>query len=211
MIRTTPVTKSLTISQNLFEESADMMPLEDAKKLLSSFSEQIKIEQTKIDKEKAKYKTKFKKEFCYKAIQVMSCGAGIKETQVALGIGSYRTFKNYIERYAIFDLAINIGKTLSEVWWREQGRRNLYNRNFNHTLWMMNMNNRFGWSRNLEVSQKIDAKYETKETINVKIEETKLAMLGKEELYRLQQILINIEKIKPNEGNNNIESVKKGD
>ena len=208
MIRTTPVTKSLTISTTLFEESTDMMSLEEAKDFLDSFSDDIKTRQAKIDRMKVKIKTKFKKEFCYKAIQVMSCGAGKKETQVALGIGSNHIFKKYREWYAIFDMAIKIGETLSEVWWREQGRRNLYNRNFNHTLWMMNMNNRFGWSRNLEVSQRIDDRYETKETINIKVEETKLELLGKEELYKLQQILTNMEKIDLNKSNNSIECKK---
>lgn len=34
-----------------------------------------------------------------------------------------------------------------EAWWRGQGRKNLAVKEFNSTLWLMNMVNRFNWTR----------------------------------------------------------------
>jgi len=76
----------------------------------------------------------------------MSVGASKQELCLELGI-----LPNYIYRwekkYPAFAKAVELGEALSEAWWRRKGRMNIHNNEFNNTLFMMNMSNRFNWSR----------------------------------------------------------------
>ena len=44
-----------------------------------------------------------------------------------------------------FSNAVKLGEELSEAWWMGKGRSKLESREFNATLWYMNMKNRHGW------------------------------------------------------------------
>lgn len=49
---------------------------------------------------------------------------------------------------------VDFGRELAKGWWLRQGRIQLNSRQFNASLWLMNMKNRFGWSDKTEVRTK---------------------------------------------------------
>ena len=55
------------------------------------------------------------------------------------------TMNRWEKEHPEFSDAIKKGVQLSEAWWVKQGRIALREKEFNATLWYMNMKNRFGW------------------------------------------------------------------
>lgn len=64
------------------------------------------------------------------------------------------TMKTFNESYSHnegFRKLIDYGRMLSNAWWMEQGRKNLWDKTFSVALWNFNMKNRFGWADKSEV------------------------------------------------------------
>lgn len=51
----------------------------------------------------------------------------------------------WIKEEIQFSETIKTGKILSAAWWYANGRKNLWEKDFNYTGWYMQMKNRFGW------------------------------------------------------------------
>jgi len=77
-------------------------------------------------------------------IGMMNEGAAIKEVLREFSM-PYTAHEKFLKESEEYREAIRLGETLSEGWWLKEGRTNLPNKQFNNTLWVMNMNNRFGW------------------------------------------------------------------
>lgn len=58
---------------------------------------------------------------------------------------SHYLFEDWQENCTKFLETIKKGRYLSNIWWEQNGRVNLKDKDFNSTLWYMNMRNRFGW------------------------------------------------------------------
>lgn len=88
--------------------------------------------------------SKYLPEYCDKAIELMSEGASIYEIAYEFRVNQ-DTIHEWVKVHPDFSEALKQGKDLSQGWWIKNGRINLQNREFNSTLWYMNMKNRFGW------------------------------------------------------------------
>jgi len=64
-------------------------------------------------------------------------------------------FYRFIEDEPEFSSTIKKAHVKCEVWWQRNGRTNLDGKEFNSTLWYMNMKNRFGWADKQEVKQDV--------------------------------------------------------
>ena len=78
-------------------------------------------------------------------IELSNEGASITEIVSYLEI-SKNTLVAMTERNDEFLITIKKCKQLCETWWEKKGRKNMENKDFNATLWYMNMRNRFGWA-----------------------------------------------------------------
>ena len=115
------------------------------------------------NKGKTGHPTLYRPWMCIHIIQSMSVGKGISEACIEMGLLKM-TAMGISEREPNFFYALNIGMALSKHWWKQQGRLNIHNKEFNNTLYMMNMQNRFGWSRKVEGSIKQETISRTEHT-----------------------------------------------
>lgn len=93
-------------------------------------------------------------------IRNMSMGASLQEVYGYLDI-SESTFKRLCRDHVEFSRTVKRGLRLSQKWWLEMGRTYMRDRDFNATLWYMNMKNRFDWADKKEIKQDITSNGET--------------------------------------------------
>ena len=86
---------------------------------------------------------------CRLVLLAMGQGAGISELPLDLGLWP-TTVEEWRDKHPEFCGAVRLGSLLGRSWWERVGRRNLWNPEFNNVLYMMNMSNRYGWTRKVE-------------------------------------------------------------
>lgn len=77
-------------------------------------------------------------------------GGSDVEAAKVLGITYARFQQMYLEHPAFAEIIDNC-RTLAHAWWVSQGRRNLWNKDFNTPLWTFNMKNLYLWADKSEI------------------------------------------------------------
>lgn len=80
-----------------------------------------------------------------KTMMLYEKGASDVEIRSMLKISDDLWYR-WLDEEPRFSRTIKEGRALCETWWQVNGRVNLENKDFNSTLWYMNMKNRFGWA-----------------------------------------------------------------
>lgn len=105
-----------------------------------------------LDKNKVGRPTKYDPEK-HLPIVMKSSSEGKDLATIAVDLQvAWSTFQLWCKEHPEFSAAVKFGQKLAKSWWTETGRKNLQNDRFNNTLYMMNMQNRFGWTRKLDAS-----------------------------------------------------------
>jgi Helix-turn-helix domain of resolvase len=100
---------------------------------------------------------KYYPEVCKEVIALMMEGYSIKEVAYKLKIAR-STLYLWMEEYKELSDTVKDGVDFGEGFWMCEGRENLHNKDFNSTLWYMNMKNRFGWKDKTETENNHDVK-----------------------------------------------------
>jgi hypothetical protein len=100
--------------------------------------------------------SKYDKKYCTLLTQMMKEGASVAEVAAKIGVHRVTLYK-WADKEPAFKAAMELGKEFSEAWWMTVARHNLTNKQFNATLWYMNMKNRFGWRDEKPVEEKQEA------------------------------------------------------
>jgi transposase-like protein len=99
--------------------------------------------------------TLYHPDMCDQVVESLREGASIEEIGLDLGVG-YTTVYRWMDEHEEFRQAVSRGRELSKGWWFKKGRTHIENREFNSTLWYMNMKNRHGWSDKQEISANLE-------------------------------------------------------
>lgn len=94
--------------------------------------------------------SKYKPEIAEQIIAMMKEGMSIEEVCLELNIAK-QTFYNWCDKHVELLDAKKEGVDFAQGWWMKQGRIALRDKDFNATLFYMNMKNRFGWRDRQEI------------------------------------------------------------
>lgn len=86
--------------------------------------------------------SKYQTFYCGMIPKMMSDGQSIVEVAAQFKVDR-KTILRWIKTYPDFKEAVDLGLTLSQAWWEEQGRINLNDSSFNYPGWFKQMKNKW--------------------------------------------------------------------
>lgn len=97
--------------------------------------------------------------FCEMLVDHMSRGYSIEAFAGEIGF-SRSTIYNWLDKYPKFKKAKEQGETKSQLHWEKLGMAGLTGKlkNFNATIWIFSMKNRFGWRDKQDIEQNSSGK-----------------------------------------------------
>ena len=78
-------------------------------------------------------------------------GADDVEVMAALGL-SKADFANYYETNPVCRKLVDKGRIKASAWWRGIARKNIFDKNFNTSVWSFTMKNREGWAEKTDAT-----------------------------------------------------------
>lgn len=88
-----------------------------------------------------------------KVVDLYAEGGADVEVARLLGL-SMKKFYELVEENSSFADVVERGRTFSQAWWMEAGRRGLFADKFNASVYALSMKNRFGWADKVETGDK---------------------------------------------------------
>ena len=178
MKRTAPIQSTKAIAKQKTDLAVEAIKQMSVAMSDSAVSKDV-VEQMLVQVNGKGRPTKYNAGMCQKVIKIMAKGKSRGNAATLMGV-TEATFYGWMKQFPDFLKAVNIGDQLSELWWMTMGQLNILNKEFNSTLYMMQMQNRFGWSRRLEGRIDINQSTEHTETQIIEIRgESEFAEIAK--------------------------------
>ena len=117
--------------------------------------------------------TDYKDEYCQMLIEHMERGYSF-ESFGGVVYASSKTLYNWCEKNPEFLQAKKIGENCCALWWEQAGQQGqARGSDFNQTVWIFNMKNRFGWrdKKDIDIQAKLEAKAAPREVSTKRIKE----------------------------------------
>ena len=106
-------------------------------------------------------------------------GEGASDVEIARALGiTIARFQYLCQDQPAFANFAEKGRTLSQAWWVEQARKNLWKKDFNVALWNFNMKNRYGWADKTETTDNTKTENFNMDQLNAQLASA-LKALGK--------------------------------
>lgn len=78
---------------------------------------------------------------------------GGSDVEVAKHLGlTEAAFYSLVEENPAFATFVEKGRTMAKAWWYEQGRRGIWSKDLNSSLFNFSMKNRYGWADKIDTN-----------------------------------------------------------